>query len=273
MMHRLASLPAESKSWIQTQKNRQNNGLFKESSGSGCSVPWLLFYQFPSNFYCSYFCELSPQQSTSLWGVVAQALTHHHRRGFGWPRIMAVTKAKVVPPQQSTGSGVAAHSEGTANERKARGKASTINSKGDRSPSPAAASSGPPEGQSPTTAIQQTLAVLALTRDLSSSLSEASLPQPSKHQRKVRAFRLQSTGVVSILVVLLCHMTFFFPSLESGLFAVCVDTSCLHNCILRSSHFFSVTFLLDCLLELVRARACAVLAGKFTNSTLRHWVV
>ena len=139
-----------------------------------------------------------------MWGVVAQVLAHHHRPGFCWPGIMALTKTKIVLPQQSTGSGAATHPEGDTKERKARGKAIKSTGKGDRSPSKAA-SSGPPEGQSPTTtAVQQTLAALALTRDLSSSLSETSLPQPSLHQRKVRACPLQSTGVVSSCAALRC---------------------------------------------------------------------
>ena len=105
--------------------------------------------------------------------------------------MMATTKSEVVPPRHSTALDVV-QTEGKEGERSAGGEANS--NRDDRISSEAAAAAAaaaaaePTEGLSTTTAIQQALAALALSSEKSSSVSGASFPEPSKHQRKVRTF-------------------------------------------------------------------------------------
>ena len=103
--------------------------------------------------------------------------------------MMATTKSEVVPPRHSTALDVV-QTEGKEGERSAGGEANS--NRDDRISSEAAAAAAaaaePTEGLSTTTAIQQALAALALSSEKSSSVSGASFPEPSKHQRKVRSF-------------------------------------------------------------------------------------
>lgn len=125
---------------------------------------------------------------------------------------MVITNTEVVPPQQSTVFREVQSEGEEQGERKARkGKSNKANNRSSSSSSAAAA--GPPEGQSPTTAIQHALAALAVASEKSSSLSEGSFPTPSKHQRKVRE-PLPLPCCMAVHVVL----TFFFVELAVQLY-------------------------------------------------------